>query len=243
MRSTIQDRLSRFGPDGLNPTIGYGVDIGGGPTVMSTTDLDRPKVSTMAKRAGDDAADPAEVTGTRAEAVEARVRAFVETDHRRVVATVSLWSGSLDDATDAVTDALGRAWERLIRGASIDNLAAWVTHAAMNQIRSAHRRKKVAARKHHLVVVTEQVHDPNDRRDVHLDLRRALAELTRRQRDVLALYYGLDLPVSQIAETLRIAPGTVKATLYQARTRLATLLDDSAAPATVSDTTSQGNDD
>ncbi|HET8930780.1 MAG TPA: sigma-70 family RNA polymerase sigma factor [Acidimicrobiales bacterium] len=187
----------------------------------------------MAKRADEDWTDVAEPVGTRGArgtvATEDRIRTYLETEHRRVVAAVSLWTGSVDDATDAVTDALGRAWERLDRGESIGNLAAWVTHAAMNQIRSSHRRIKVAQRKRHLVGVTDTEDDPTASRDQYLDLRRALRELTKRQRDVLALYYGLDQPVAAIADTLGIASGTVKATLYQARARLEHLLTPSPA--------------
>lgn len=204
--------------------------------MMPTTDVDRPKVSTMVKRAEDDALDPTEpavVIDTDSIGdlgdVEEQIRSYLGTEHRRVVTAVSLWTGSLDDATDAVTDALGRAWERMDRGEAIDNLAAWVTHAAMNQIRSTHRRTKVATRKRHLVVMTETTEDETATWDSHLDLRRALEQLTRRQRAVVALYYGLDLPVEQIAQTIGVASGTVKATLHQARTRLEHLLTNSSA--------------
>jgi RNA polymerase sigma-70 factor (ECF subfamily) len=177
----------------------------------------------MVQRAADDASGSAGTTDP--DAVEYRIRSYLDSEHRRVVATISLWTGSLDDATDAATDALGRAWERLARGSSIDNLAAWVTHAAMNQIRSAHRRSSVARRKRHLVVVSDTEDDPTASHGQYVDLRRAVRELTKRQRDVLALYYGLDLPVERVAEALDIAPGTVKATLHQSRTRLVSLLD------------------
>lgn len=204
--------------------------------MASATQATRPKVPTMGKRAGEGSTDGPEPVPTRDASgtgdTEDRIRTYLETQHRRVVAAVSLWTGSIDDATDAVTDAIGRAWERLDRGHPIDNLAAWVTHAAMNQIRSAHRHREVAGRKRHLIAVVDSEGDPTTDRAGHLDLRRALDHLTARQRNVIALYYGLDLPVAQIAETLDVAPGTVKATLHQARTRLATLLDDTATTAT-----------
>lgn len=172
---------------------------------------------------------PAEAPATGPVAVpgpEDRIRAFVETEQRRVVAAVSLWTGSFDDAIDAVTDALGRAWERLDRGGTIDNLAGWVTHAAMNQIRSRHRRRRVARRNRHLIAVVDTHDDTVAHRADVVDLGRALGQLTNRQRDVVALHYAVDLPVAEIASTLGIAPGTVKATLHQARTRLAELLGD-----------------
>ena len=53
---------------------------------------------------------------------------------------------------------------------------------------------------------------------------RAVSRLPTRQRTVVALFYVDDLSVRQIAETLSIAPGTVKSTLHDARAALATAL-------------------
>lgn len=51
-------------------------------------------------------------------------------------------------------------------------------------------------------------------------VQRALAELTRRERAVVVLRFWLDLTEEQIADELRIAPGTVKSTCNRALTRL-----------------------
>jgi RNA polymerase sigma-70 factor (ECF subfamily) len=45
--------------------------------------------------------------------------------------------------------------------------------------------------------------------------------LPQRQAQVLALRYINELSVAEIAETLRVADGTVKALMHQGRTRLA----------------------
>jgi RNA polymerase sigma-70 factor (sigma-E family) len=57
----------------------------------------------------------------------------------------------------------------------------------------------------------------------HRSLRAALSALSTRQRQVLVLRYWLDLDQAEIAETLGIAVGTVKATTNQALTKLRTL--------------------
>lgn len=56
--------------------------------------------------------------------------------------------------------------------------------------------------------------------DVDVDLRRAMAGLSSRQRAVISLYYYLGLPVSEIADVLGCRAGTVKSTLADGRTRL-----------------------
>lgn len=54
----------------------------------------------------------------------------------------------------------------------------------------------------------------------HLRLRAVLAGLPARQRQVLVLRYWLDLDQNEIADTLGIAVGTVKATTSQALAKL-----------------------
>jgi len=48
-------------------------------------------------------------------------------------------------------------------------------------------------------------------------LETLVAGLPRRQREVIELYYFVDLPVQQVAELLGISSGTVKSTLADAR--------------------------
>ena len=54
-----------------------------------------------------------------------------------------------------------------------------------------------------------------------LDVRGAIAKLTRRQREVLILHYFLDVPVRRIAQELRLSEGTVKSCLHRGRAALA----------------------
>ncbi len=154
-----------------------------------------------------------------------RIGDFVGDDLHRVIAAVSLWCGSTDDAEQAVADAVGRTWERLDRGQRIDNLAAWVTTVAMNEVRGRHRRRDRVRRKGHLVVVADSSPGAGDRAADRIDLQRALGRLGERQRQVVALHYGLDLPIVEIADQLGIAEGTVKATLHKSRRLLAAELE------------------
>jgi RNA polymerase sigma-70 factor, ECF subfamily len=54
---------------------------------------------------------------------------------------------------------------------------------------------------------------------------RAVRALPRRQAQVVALRYVVDAPVAEIAQTLGMAEGTVKAQLHRARQTLATRLE------------------
>lgn len=55
---------------------------------------------------------------------------------------------------------------------------------------------------------------------VHGRLWSALGTLTARQRQVVVLRFWLDLQITDVAQTLGISPGTVKATLSQAMDKL-----------------------
>jgi RNA polymerase sigma-70 factor (ECF subfamily) len=55
-------------------------------------------------------------------------------------------------------------------------------------------------------------------------VRRALARLPERQRIAVALYYVEDLSVRDIAMSMRITEGAVKAHLSQGRSKLAAVL-------------------
>ena len=64
--------------------------------------------------------------------------------------------------------------------------------------------------------VSSQVHP----RGWDHQLEVTFAGLPRRQREVVGLYYFVDLPVQQVADLLGISCGTVKSTLVDARRRI-----------------------
>lgn len=122
------------------------------------------------------------------------------------------------DRDDVVQESLVRAWSRWStfdpdRGTPV----AWL----LAIVRDRGRRHRSRARSHHAVAVSE---DAQWMTPADLDLERAIARLSPRQRQVVDLYYFVDLDVTTIAQLMRCAPGTVKATLSQARTRLRDIL-------------------
>lgn len=125
-----------------------------------------------------------------------------------------------EDRDDVVQEALIRAWQRwstydAARGSAV----AWLLGIVSDRCRR-HRTRQPVGRVVELVEHTA----PPEAHDV--DLERAIAALSRRQRQAVELHYFVGLDVATLGEVMGCAPGTVKATLHQARARLRELLGD-----------------
>jgi RNA polymerase sigma factor (sigma-70 family) len=124
------------------------------------------------------------------------------------------------DRDDVVQEALIRAWQRWSTyDASRGSAVAWLLGIVADRSRR-HRTRRPVGRVVELVehTVTPAPYD--------IDLERAIAGLSRRQRQAVELHYFVGLDVATVAEVMGCAPGTVKATLSQARARLRELLGD-----------------
>ena len=135
---------------------------------------------------------------------------------------MALITGSRAAAEDAVQEALARAWERSERE-QIESLPGWVTRVAMNLSKSKLRRMRVEAR-HRDAVAPPPAVDAGAASDSKIDIKRALAALPHRQREVTVLRYYLGLNVAEIAGALELNEGTVKTSLFRARKVLAAVL-------------------
>lgn len=127
------------------------------------------------------------------------------------------------DGDDVVQEALLRAWRRwetydARRGTPL----AWLLTIVADRARR-HRRRRQSAR-WALIDEPGGVEDDGTDHARDLDLERALRSLSRRQRMAVSLYYFVDLDVATTAQVMGCAPGTVTATLHQARERLRELL-------------------
>lgn len=128
----------------------------------------------------------------------------------RLVRLAVLLLGDAGRAEEVVQDAfvaMYRGWDRR----RVENVPAYLRTTVVNRSRSVLRHLSVVA-KHppHL-----PVDEPGADHGVLLGARRqavieAMTRLPRRQREVLALRYYLDLSEREIAETLGISPGAVK---------------------------------
>lgn len=139
--------------------------------------------------------------------------------HPRLVATVALVVGDLDQATDAVDEAFARALERWDRVSSMVSPTGWTYAVALNHARRKARRAAMERR----LLGRER---PRAMPAPAGEIWSLVSCLPRRQREVVALRHVGDLREADIAAALGISRSTVSSTLADAHRRLGHLLDD-----------------
>jgi RNA polymerase sigma-70 factor (ECF subfamily) len=130
------------------------------------------------------------------------------------------------DPEDIVQDSLVRAWRKRdqfddTRG----TVTTWLLAIVADQARSSRRTR---VRRLRLVDDFADVPDAPDPAAVaaDLDLERAIAALADRQQLAVHLHYFVGLTVDETAAVMACSAGTVKSTLFAARSRLRALLGD-----------------
>ncbi|CAN5500019.1 SigE family RNA polymerase sigma factor [soil metagenome] len=127
----------------------------------------------------------------------------------RLVRVAFLLVDTPEHAEEAVQDAFARAYPKWSR---IENPDAYMRTAVVNMCRRVQRRRRLVRR-----TPTQRVDDASLGADHIADIVRALPSPLR---EVVVLRYYLQLSDPEIADTLRMAIGTVKSTLHRARARL-----------------------
>lgn len=127
------------------------------------------------------------------------------------------FTGDRELASDALAEALTQA---LGRGAAIESLDRWIWRAAF---RIAAGELQIRSRQAPI--------SPTDSRSYEMaeppvDLLRALAKLSPKQRAVSILYLYADYPTRDVARILGITQTTVRVHLSHARRRLRSLLEE-----------------
>lgn len=164
---------------------------------------------------------PVPTTGPPAEGVpivadpgaESALELLYDAHYRRLVRLATLLLGEAGSAEEVVQDSFVAVHQRMQRSdrAALEDGAAYLRQTVVNRSRSVLRHRKVVdlhrpERPADQAGADEEVLREDRRRRV----LRALAGLPRRQREVLALRYYLDLSEREIAQTLQISPGAVK---------------------------------
>jgi RNA polymerase sigma-70 factor, ECF subfamily len=135
-----------------------------------------------------------------------------------MVRSLSVACGDREAAADAVQDAFTRAYARWRRVGRYDNPAAWVRHVALNRVRDhfRHEQRGVRARARLAGRAEESVAAP-EVSDPPADVAAMLGTLPRQQRIAAALFYVEELPIREIAATMKLSEGAVKYHLHAAR--------------------------
>ncbi len=141
-------------------------------------------------------------------------------EHPRVLASLVLVSGDIDQARDAVDEAFCRALTRWDRVSTFDSPAGWTYKVALNLHRRARRRATLE--RHLLPWMTRatEVPAPAD------EIWQIVEQLPPRQRAAVVLRHVAALHEQEIAEILGVTRGTVSRTLRAAHEHLGQVLDE-----------------
>jgi RNA polymerase sigma factor (sigma-70 family) len=130
------------------------------------------------------------------------------------------------DPDDIVQDSLVRAWRKRDQfDEGRGTVTTWLLAIVADQARSSRRTR---IRRLRIVDDTADLPDaPDSTKAPDLDLERAIAALAERQQLAVHLHYFVGLTVDETAAVMACSAGTVKSTLFDARSRLRALLGDS----------------
>jgi RNA polymerase sigma-70 factor, ECF subfamily len=150
----------------------------------------------------------------------------------RLDATAWLMLRDADRATDAVQNALVRAWRDLPTLRDPDRFDAWLRRLTVNACIDEIRRVR---RRHLDIDITDLSNPPSiaDAASAIADrdqLERAFSRLEPEERAVIVLHHYLDLPLPEVAATLGIPLGTTKSRLYRGLREMRAALDADARP-------------
>ena len=143
--------------------------------------------------------------------------------YRPLVAALTVACGNRELAADAVQDAFVELCKRWSKISGYQQPEAWLMRVAVNRTRSEQRslRRRAAA----LLRMEPTLRD--DPRGVPAHLVGAFQGLPARQRLACSLFYILDLPLEEVAQTMGISVGAAGAHLHRARTTMRPLLKES----------------
>jgi RNA polymerase sigma-70 factor (ECF subfamily) len=130
-----------------------------------------------------------------------------------------------DDAEDIAQETFLRAWKHLKRFDRTRPLRPWLlsiaSNLASNRRRSAGRYFAALTRAfRNEPAVSPSTEEKSARQMEAGDLWKAVQHLSVADQQIIYLRYFLDLPVTETAEVLQVADGTVKSRLHRALERL-----------------------
>lgn len=130
--------------------------------------------------------------------------------------------GNREDAEDVAQEVFAAAFTNLGSFDSRQPLRPWIARITVNTAISYRRRRQPTT------TLEDQWHSskrPSPREEAEADQRheqldRAVAQLPEASREAVALFYGEEMKIDDVARTLGRQPGAVKVALHRARLRL-----------------------
>ena len=166
-----------------------------------------------------------ELVGRAAEGDRVAFDTLVAGSLDRLYAIARLVVRDPDAAEDAVQDALVKAWRELPRLRDRTKFDAWLHRLLVNAATDQHRGRR------RIRVAVSRLSETRDQRDFATDiavaeeLSAAFERLRLEQRVVLVLHHYLGLTPGEIAETLRVPPGTARSRLHYATEAMRAAMD------------------
>jgi RNA polymerase sigma-70 factor (sigma-E family) len=145
---------------------------------------------------------------------------FAGAQWMRLVRSAVLLGASVHEAEDLAQATLLQCHLSWGRVEAADNRDAYVSRILLNALRASRRRRWWGERPSP-GVPDSAVADRSEDVAAELTIRTALGRLSQGQREVVVLRYFAMLTEQQVADTLSIAPGTVKSRLSRALAQLA----------------------
>ena len=153
---------------------------------------------------------------------------LVLTHQQAVYRLAYLLLGDPDDAEDIAQETFLRAWKYLKRFDAARPLRPWLlsiaSNLASNRRRSAGRYFAALTRAFRDEPTTTTVEEKNSQHTQADDLWKAVQTLSTPDQQIVYLRYFLDLSVTETAEVLQVAEGTVKSRLSRALEKLRTII-------------------
>ena len=152
-----------------------------------------------------------------------------------LVGLIASWGAPWADAAEIAQDSFSEAWLRResCRGdwTNPEVFGRWLRGVALNQYRNWSRRR----RRKPTVTLTDDMLDSStaipdeEASEQVVAVRRAIARLPSRQREVVLMHYLEETSVKEVASLLSVSIKTVEGRLYQARKSLHRLLGASSS--------------
>ncbi len=141
-------------------------------------------------------------------------------EHPQMLAALSVVARDPDLAQDVAAEAFARALQRWDRVGAMDSPGGWTYRVALNVLRRRARRAALERRLLPRLAPPPAITVPA----YAVEVWQVVTGLAPRMRTAVALRYLGGLTEAEVAEVMGVAPGTVAATLHEARRQLAPLL-------------------